>query len=217
MAAVFAAAARAPFASMVFIFELTRDFGIVLPLMLATVVASFVFDACLRESIMTHKLSKRGVRVRSELGPDPMRTHRVREVMTAAVNTICEGATLADARRVFTTSGHSAYPMVDADDTWVGIFTRGDLLAADQAGAAEGSPIVGTDRMDVVTVGPDDPLERVVDVMLEESVEHVPVVDGRRLVGICTRTDLLRAHELRRAHERTQVGWLGRRTTSFKR
>ena len=69
---------------------------------------------------------------------------------------------------------------------------------------------MGTDRTDVVTVRPDDPLERVVDVMLEEAVEHVPVVDGRRLVGICTRTDLLRAHELRREHERTQVRWLGR-------
>ena len=210
MAAVFAAAARAPFAAMVFIFELTKDFSIVLPMMLATVVASFVFDACLRESIMTHKLAKRGLHVRSELRPDPMRTHRVQEVMTTAVSTIDDGATLAEARRIFATTRHSAYPIVDSACSLKGIVTRGDLLAAGEAGNAEGSPIRDIASTDVMVVHADDPLERAVDVMLEEGVEHLPVVAGHRLVGICTRTDLLRAHEPRREHERAQTGWLSR-------
>src|SRR5207249_6686150 len=52
MAAVFGASARATFASMVFVFEVTRDYQIILPLMLASVVADIVASALMRESLM---------------------------------------------------------------------------------------------------------------------------------------------------------------------
>src|SRR5262249_39420883 len=42
MAATFGAAARAPFAAIVFLFELTRDYNVILPLMLATVIADLL-------------------------------------------------------------------------------------------------------------------------------------------------------------------------------
>ena len=52
-----------------------------------------------------------------------------------------------------------------------------------------------------------DALER----MLEEDVEHLPVIDDGRLVGICTRTDIMRARRTQLAHEHTEPGWLRRR------
>ena len=61
MAATFGAATRAPFAAIVFVFELTRDYDAILPLMLATVLADLVARALLRESIMTEKLARRRV------------------------------------------------------------------------------------------------------------------------------------------------------------
>ena len=45
MAATFGAATRATFTSIVFVFELTRDYNVILPLMLATVVAELVASA----------------------------------------------------------------------------------------------------------------------------------------------------------------------------
>jgi signal-transduction protein with cAMP-binding, CBS, and nucleotidyltransferase domain len=45
-------------------------------------------------------------------------------------------------------------------------------------------------------------------VMLEENVEHVPVVDDGVLVGICTRSDLLAARSGQLLHERPQPGWM---------
>ena len=44
-------------------------------------------------------------------------------------------------------------------------------------------------------------------VMIDEQVEHVPVLDGDELVGICTRTDLLKVREDQREHERRQEGF----------
>lgn len=206
MAAVFAAATRAPFASMVFVFELTRDFGIVVPLMLATVIGSLVYDAFLRESLLTVKLARRGVRVRPQLGVDPLRVTSVGEVMTTAVLTIPVTATVAGARALFATAGHSAYPVVDADGGVVAMLTRLDLLQ--DASSDDTVSVLDLASLGPVTVAPEQPAERAVDVMLEEGSEHVPVVDGDRLVGIVTRTDLLRVRERSNHAERRQPGWL---------
>ncbi|HEY8201120.1 MAG TPA: chloride channel protein, partial [Actinomycetota bacterium] len=63
MAAVFGSATGATFASIVFLFELTGDYRIILPLMLATVVAHLVARSLLRETLMTEKLVRRGLPV----------------------------------------------------------------------------------------------------------------------------------------------------------
>ena len=47
--------------------------------------------------------------------------------------------------------------------------------------------------------------------MLDEGVDHLPVLDGGRLVGMCTRTDVLRARHRAAAADQRQPGWLSRR------
>ena len=74
MAATFGAATRAPFAAIVFVFELTRDYNAILPLMLATVLAEIVTRVTLRDSLMTEKLSRRRVSVPGDYGPTSWRT-----------------------------------------------------------------------------------------------------------------------------------------------
>lgn len=46
---------------------------------------------------------------------------------------------------------------------------------------------------DVVVVGPDEPLERVLRTFASESIHGVPVVEGGRLIGIVTSVDVVRA------------------------
>src|ERR1700730_9727896 len=82
MAATFGAATGAPFASIVFLFELTRDYNAILPLMLSTVMAVMVTSTVMRDSIMTEKLTRRGLRVPSDYHDDILRTTSVGEVMT---------------------------------------------------------------------------------------------------------------------------------------
>jgi H+/Cl- antiporter ClcA/predicted transcriptional regulator len=211
MGATFAAATRTPFASIVFVFELTRDFGIVLPLMLGVVTAALVYDSLMTESLLTEKLARRGMRVRSELHADPMRTNTVSRVMTRDVVALRSDATLGEAREAFRTRGHGALPIVDPSGAVVGIVTRGDLLRTE---ADDRTSVVEVGSGDVVTVRSTETLLAVVRVMLEESVEHVPVVDDGAMVGICTRSDLLAARSGELLHERPQPGWmpsLGRR------
>src|SRR5206468_10294452 len=61
---------------------------------------------------------------------------------------------------------------------------------------------------DVVSVESTAPLVNALELMIEEGLDHLPVVDGDRLVGICTRADVVGARADQLALERRQSGWL---------
>ena len=220
MAATFGASTRATFAAIVFVFELTRDYHVVVPLMLATVLADLVFTALSEHSIMTEKLSRRGLRIGRHYGVDPFATELVGRIMTSPVATLPATATVADARaRFLARGGHGAYPIVDEDGAVVGIVTRGDLLGAAMDELDPSAPVLDHASRDVMSVTPDDPAATALAVMLDEGVDHVPVVGGpgpdRGLVGICTRTDLLKVRQQRREDDHPQDGLFRRRSAKL--
>src|SRR5690606_34759386 len=117
----------ASFTAIVFVFELTRDYDVILPLMLASVVADLVYSSVNEDSLMTEKLRRRGLRIGRHYGVDPFAGARVAQIMTAEVETLPATATVGDARRRFAVGGHGAYPIVDGGRL-VGIVARGDIL-----------------------------------------------------------------------------------------
>jgi H+/Cl- antiporter ClcA len=212
MAATFGAATRATFAAIVFVFELTGDYRAVLPLMLATVVADMVAGALMRDSLMTEKLTRRGLRVHSDYEVDPLRTVAIRQIMSSPVGTLPATATVAEARAALAAGRHTAYPLVDEGGACVGIVTRSDML---EGHLADGEPVRAEASLDVAVVSPADPAIAALQVMADEGVDHVPAVEDGRLVGIVTRTDLLRASSRRFEHERPQPGWRPRRRSAL--
>jgi hypothetical protein len=72
-------------------------------------------------------------------------------------------------------------------------------------------PVIDVAGRDVVSVTPANTVNDALDLMLEEEVDHLPVIDGGQMVGICTRTDVMRARRPQLASERPEPGWrLGR-------
>jgi H+/Cl- antiporter ClcA len=205
MAATFGSATRAPFTAIVFVFELTRDYNVVLPLMLASVLASLVATAFLRDSLMTEKLSRRGVRVGGELHADVLRTTLVGDVMSSEVATISAGATIDEATALVTAGRHGAYPVVDDRGRCVALLEQSDLFVGDPP--ADGTALDVAHR-DVVSVTSATPLVDALELMVEEGTEHLPVVDDDRLVGMCTRADIVRVRADQLALDRRQTGWL---------
>jgi H+/Cl- antiporter ClcA len=138
MAAVFGAATRASFASIVFVFELTGDYKAILPLMLATVMADLVAAILLRDSLMTEKLSRRGLRVHSEMEVDALRTIPVAEVMSPADDglRVIDGSPCVSpddlvlvALERMLEDGVDVLPVVD-DGQIVGVCTPRDVIRA---------------------------------------------------------------------------------------
>jgi CIC family chloride channel protein len=205
MAATFGASTRATFTSIVFVFELTRDYDVILPLMLASVIADLVAGALMHDSIMTEKLTRRGLRVSTEYEVDRFRTVPVSDIMSAHVETLPATATVGEAVERLAHGRHGAYPIVDTDGTCLGIVSRGDLL---RDSAANEEPLLDHASRDIVTVAPNDVAMTALQCMLQESIEHVPVINAdNRLIGICTRTDLMRIREHQFDMERHQAGW----------
>jgi chloride channel protein, CIC family len=204
MAAAFGASIRATFTAIVFLFELTRDYQIILPLMLASVLAEFVATALTRDSLMTEKLTRRGLRVQSDYEADVLSSVFVADVMTRDVITLPDSATIEEAGQLLKQEEHDACPIVDSHVRCVAIVTRRDLLAP-TAGGTE--PVLTVASSETVEVAPDDTLLEALHRLLEEGVTHLPVTDGTKLVGICTRTDILQARLRQFEREHLQQGW----------
>jgi H+/Cl- antiporter ClcA len=214
MAATFGAATQATFTAIVFVFELTRDYDVILPLMLATVLADLVYSAVNQDSLMTEKLRRRGLYIGRHYGVDPFTNVRVGDIMTTGVETFAHTHTFGDARARFATGRHGAYPIVDGDRL-VGIIARGDVLRDD---CDDDQPLLEHAASEVVTVAAGDTAQTALRAMVDEHIEHVPVVDEHRhLVGICTRTDLLKVRRHQLALERRQDGLASRLNGSGRR
>lgn len=209
MAATFGAATQATFTAIVFVFELTRAYDVILPLMLATVLADLVYSAVNRDSLMTEKLRRRGLNIGRHYGADPFTHVPVSDIMTTTVITLPRAATVGAARGRFAADGHGAYPLVD-EGRLVGIVARGDVLRTE---AADDDPLLIEPQRQVVTVGPRDTAQTALRLMVDEQIEHVPVIDGNRLVGIVTRTDLLKVRRRQLDAEKRQDGLATRLAT----
>src|SRR5699024_3509692 len=70
MAAIFGASSRSTFALIIFAFEITRDYEAILPLMLACVIADAIGLILMKNTIMTEKLERRGLRVQQDYEVD---------------------------------------------------------------------------------------------------------------------------------------------------
>src|SRR6202140_3252477 len=141
MAAVFGSASRATFAFIVFAFEIVRDFNSVLPLMLVSVIATAIAMRYLPNSIMTEKLSRRGLDIHQEYEANALKQLKVEEVMARDVATIEPEETVHAAADRFATGDlrtylHHALPIVDSTGRLQGMVTQGDLLRSLQADPA---------------------------------------------------------------------------------
>ncbi|MCU1353620.1 MAG: H(+)/Cl(-) exchange transporter ClcA, partial [Acidimicrobiales bacterium] len=156
MAATFGSATRATFTAIVFLFELTGDYRIILPLMLATVLADLVAIALLRDGLMTEKLTRRGVHVSGDYHADPLAVTKVADVMTRDVRTIGALAPIEAVRDLVRRGGHRAYPVVDATGRCVGVLSPDDLLDLDLELDLDPDHVSAADLAgsDVVSVAP---------------------------------------------------------------
>jgi len=193
MAAMFAGASRALLASVVFAFETTLQPLGLLPLLAGCTSGYLVSSLLMRNTIMTEKLARRGVRVPAEYHADYLDRVHVRDACSRDVMAFRASQTAGELHTMV--ASHQGFPVVDDDGRLVGVVTRKNFMDRDP------STRVG----DLVTrppavVFPDSSLRDAADHMVRENVGRMPVVsreDPRHVIGIITRSDLLSAHARR--------------------
>ncbi len=114
-----------------------------------------------------------------------------RDLMSSPVRTIRPDTTIEQAQRILFRYGHSGLSVVDENDQLVGIISRRDLDLALHHGFSH-APVKGYMTRNLKTITPDTPLREIESLMVTYDVGRLPVVQLGQLLGIVTRTDVLR-------------------------
>jgi len=212
MGAVFAGATHASMTAVLIIFEMTGDYKIILPLMLAVVTSTLISGVLLkRETIYTLKLARRGVRLLRGRSLDVLEGVRADEVMSETVTVLPE-TPVEGLDGFFLKANRNAFPVVDDDGRLVGIVSLTDVRRAlewrdDVVGACVRDIMTAT----LVTAYPDESLNAVLQRMAPRDLSRLPVVSRNRpdeLLGVIRRNDVVRAYDLglaRRGREATEI------------
>jgi CIC family chloride channel protein len=226
MAAVFGSASRATFAFIVFAFEITRDYNAILPLMLACVIADMIALRYLPSSIMTEKLTRRGLQVPNEFEVGAMTVVRVSEVMRKDVVPIAQEMRVSElAARVG--RGEPAYnltqglPIVSGDGKLVGVVTQGDLLRALEQDPRGTMTVLEAGSYEPIVAYPDELVHDAMHRMLQHKIGRLPVVsreNPQQMVGYFNRASLLGAWTRQIEDERLREhGWIRKWRNSDQR
>ena len=204
MGAILAGTMRAPFTAILFALELTHDINVLLPLLVAAILAHATTVLLLKRSILTEKVARRGFHLTREYATDPLEVLSVREVMRTNLVVLPAGATVNDLRdtliRQPAQRGQHLYPIVDKESRIKGVITRKQLRELTES--ADSGVSLGDALVDPVVAHPDEPLRVVVLRMAETGFTRLPVVDSEtgQLAGMVSVHDLLMAR-VRNLHE----------------
>jgi CIC family chloride channel protein len=123
MAAMVAGTTHAPMTAMLIIFEMTSDYRIILPLMVAVVFSALVAGRLFPHSIYTIKLFKRGIDLRHGKDINVLRSHTVIEVMDKDFDQIPAWMNLHDIFHHIETSKESYYVVNDRSGNLKGVIS----------------------------------------------------------------------------------------------
>ncbi len=194
MATMFAAVARAPLTSILIVFEITgtRNYGLILPLMLSATLATFLADRFHPLSLYTGALARKGINLSKQGEVDILDTIPIGDVMTGSPMRVRDTTPVLTIRDELDKRRSHGAPVIDQDGRLVGIITMTDIAKASaDAKAAD----VMTPRP--VTVTPTTPVSEALERMAALGVGRLPVVDTEdptRLVGLFRREDAVSAY-----------------------
>ncbi len=220
MAAVFAACARAPLTAILIVFEMSNDYSLILPLMVAAVTASNLAHYLYSESIYTTKLNRRGIRFAEGRDLDIMQGVMVREVMNRDAMVVNKNDSFADLYRKFQETTFLGFPVVDDNGLLWGIVTLQDVEKALSQDEVQIRHLTVEDVavVDPVTVYADEPIYAAIQKMSPRDLARLPVVsrkDSLTLVGLISRSNILRAYDV--AILRKQRGQLLEENVSLRK
>lgn len=203
MGASFAGLLRSPIAAVLIAIELTSDYALVVPLMLAVSLAIAVSRRISPISIVEQQMIDEGY-IEGEHSGDPLAALRAAEVMSERPIVIPADATVEEAGRIRGSSSHHLYAVVNMESQIVGVASR-ELL--DTAPAHKKVREI-MEQPKLVALGSQEVLELVKRMQIE-GVDRCPVIDGessRRVIGFITPSDILRAR-IARSHREEDVAF----------
>jgi CIC family chloride channel protein len=197
MGAFFAVVVRGPITSIIILFEITRDYALILPLMTSVVIGTIVARRFTSESIYTLRLLRRGIDSRWLYQVSPLREVTVERAMTRDFPTVPPTMPVRDLVTKLRRSGHHGFPVVNRKGEFVGVVTLADVKAAKVKGGPSSLTVGDIASRSVVVAYPDEYIQDVFLKLGSRDVGRIPVVDRnnpKRLLGVLRRHDVVVAY-----------------------
>jgi H+/Cl- antiporter ClcA len=192
MAAVFGGIARAPFTSIVFLFELSHNPNSLLPLIVCVMISDGFVRLCSRDSIMTVKLVKRGLIILQDYSVPVLMRARIDQVMRKEFSVVHAEDELRTVLKNFVPGDTGLIPVVDANGLLTGIVEPHDLLKTEPPD--HHFKMRELARQDYVLAYPGESVDQVHRDMMLKNMENVVVVQSngvRKPLGIARANDIL--------------------------
>lgn len=196
MGAVFAGTVRAPLTAILILFEITRDYNMILPLMFACVLSNVMSNTLYPESIFTESLRRKGFKIRKGREVDIMSSMYVRDAMITQVQTVSEEKSIEALTILMQASRHLGFPVLDSKGKLSGIVTLSDLRSKVKSGET-GNKIGDIATKNLEVAYPDETLDAVLKRFASKQIGRLPVVDREdktKLLGLITRSDIVNSY-----------------------
>lgn len=141
-------------------------------------------------TIKDAELSEILKQLRSAIRSRAKRPHLVRDIMSFPVKTVSPDTRLGEVEQILLRYGHTGVPVTE-DKNLIGIISRRDVDKAIKHGLQH-APVKGFMTTKVATVDADMPWDEVQRLMVQHDIGRLPVVEDGDLVGIVSRSDVLR-------------------------
>ncbi|MEL6496719.1 MAG: chloride channel protein [Cyanobacteria bacterium J06623_7] len=191
MGAFFTSVVRVPVTAIIIVFEMTADFNLVLPLMISCAVAYIVAESVSKGSLYQHILEASGIEL-TEDNPqhDFMAELTANDVMQSKVETLPSNLSIPELVKAMSRSHHRGFPVVESGKL-VGIITQSDIPQDNK----QTMPLLLRDIMTTqpISVAPETSLADVLYLLNRYQLSRLPVTEGYKLLGIITRSDIIKA------------------------
>jgi CIC family chloride channel protein len=206
MGAFFSAVSKVPITAIVIVFEMTTNFNLVLPLMITCGVSYLIADQLAKGSLYQRLLELKGYTLPTQTTEKTsLAGLTAADLMQRRVETLASQMTLDEAIQAFSRSHHRGFPVVDQGGL-VGIITQTDVANVTQRQLSGDTPLSQIMTPQPITVVPTDSLSQVLYLLKRYQLSRLPVTEGRKLVGIITRADIIRAEADKLSGETEPLG-----------
>jgi chloride channel protein, CIC family len=199
MGAALAAVVHAPLASILILLDVTQDFNLALPVMLAAVIATGVARRIMPDSIYTISLRDRGVHISGSGEQVLLRRLHVEQVNLEPAVVVQPSDPFQRVLDLMSQMGSSTFIVIDKQGYYVGMITDDDVNTALMQ--REAVPLLLVSelmRTDVPFVRNTDDLASVLDVFSRHDVDHLPVCLAQspgKVIGLISRAGLMRHYQ----------------------
>jgi CIC family chloride channel protein len=212
MGALLAATTHGLLVAIVFVFEVSEDYAIILPVMLACVAAGLVSKRLRPTSVYAAELERRGLAWEGSPEERALRALKVRDILRSNVPLLPPSLPLRDILRAFLSTRVSFLYVGDAKSRLTGVIELQKVKGVFNAPELENLVIASDLLTEVPRVAPDASVIELNEAFWQADLEQLPVVEPAtgRFLGIVTRRDLLGAIDreiLRRNVLLAKVRW----------